>query len=82
MRRDPRGGGNGGLSGRGAAGRMTSPPGGVGVARFADPPAVIELRPVPGAGESERVTAKDASSVPWRFELTAKQSVTVCSGAL
>jgi hypothetical protein len=66
----------GGLVIRPAAG----PPVGVGVARFADPPAAIALAPVPGAGESERITGEDTSSVPWRFRLTGRQAVTVCSG--
>ena len=55
------------------------PPVSVGVARFSDPPEVVELAPVRGGGESERRTALDASSVPWRFRLTAPQAITVCS---
>jgi hypothetical protein len=58
------------------------PPVEVAVARFADPPTAIALAPVAGAGESERSPApRDASPVPWRFRLTARQAVTVCSGA-
>ena len=47
----------------------------------ADPPFAIPLEPVVGGGESERITAHDSSSVPWRFRLTARQALTVCSGA-
>ena len=53
----------------------------VGTARFADPPFAIPLEPLVGGGESERITAHDSSSVPRRFRLTARQAVTVCSGA-
>jgi hypothetical protein len=68
----------GGLVIRAAAG----PPVEVGVGRFSEPPASLELNPVPGGSESERVPARqDASNVPWRFRLTGKQAVTVCSGA-
>jgi hypothetical protein len=57
------------------------PPVGVGAARFSEPPKAIELNPVPGGGQRELVPKHDQSSVPWRFRLTAKQAVTVCSGA-
>jgi hypothetical protein len=52
-----------------------------GVERFADPPFAIPLEPVVGGGESERITAHDSSSVRWRFRLTARQAVTVSTGA-
>jgi hypothetical protein len=57
------------------------PPVAVGIARFSDPPVGVALNPVLGASESELVPAHDSSSVPWRFQLTAGQAVTVCSGA-
>jgi hypothetical protein len=62
-------------------GPAAGPPVEVGMARFADPPFAIPLEPVVGGGESERITAHDSLSVPWRFRLTARQAVTVCSGA-
>src|SRR5262249_15631883 len=73
--------------------QVVAPPGGlvirpgpgrsavVGVARSSTPPTAIGLSSVHGGGESEFVPPRDASPVPWRFELTAEQAVTVCSGA-
>jgi hypothetical protein len=55
------------------------PPVGVSAARFADPPAAVPLASVLGASEAMIHTNQDASSVPWRFQLTASQAVTVCS---
>ena len=55
------------------------PPVGVGAARFADPPAAVPLASVLGASEAMIHTNQDASSAPWRFQLTAPQAVTVCS---
>jgi hypothetical protein len=55
------------------------PPVKVGVARFSEPPASVELGSVGGASEAVVRTRPDASSVPWRFQLTAQQAVTVCS---
>ncbi len=57
------------------------PPVGVRVARFSDPPAAVPLASVLGDSQSEYLPAHDASSAPWRFGLTARQAVTVCSGA-
>jgi len=55
------------------------PPVGVGAARFSDPPAAVPLVSVPGASQTAIRTEQDASSTPWRFQLTAPQAVTVCS---
>jgi hypothetical protein len=72
---------------------VVSPPGGlvirphaggpvdVSVARFSEPPEAVELAPEPGGAEEELIPAYDRSGVPWRFRLSGKQAVTVCSGA-
>ena len=57
------------------------PPVGIGAARFSDPPAAVPLSSVLGASEAVIPTQRDASSAPWRVQLTASQAVTVCSRA-
>jgi hypothetical protein len=51
----------------------------VGVGRFSDPPFAVRLGSLAGAEEGVIHTNPDASSVAWRFLITAQQTVTLCS---
>jgi hypothetical protein len=51
----------------------------VGVARFAAPPFTISLPYVLGGTAAVVPIRPDSSSVPWRFTLTGRQAITVCS---